>query len=181
MPQEVTKARVALIFKKGDTSKLDNYRPISLLNSVYKLLAAMIKHKTEEMLEHRIQQTQFGFRKHKGTRQAIQRVRRLAEMGEAADNQVIMVLLDWEKAFDKVTRPGLMSALHRLGTHPKFMNMIHCIYTNTQFCIEAEGSCSAWSTQHTGIRQGCPLSPYLFLCVMTVLFHDVGQRQDREL
>ena len=44
-----------------------------------------------------------------------------------------------------------------------------------------EGNSSDWQTQHTGIRQGCPLSPYLFLIVMTVMFEDVHSRMQRVL
>ena len=47
------------------------------------------------------------------------------------------------------------------------------IYKNPTFKIEMDGQESEWKRQGAGIRQGCPLSPYLFLIVMTVMFHDI--------
>ena len=51
--------------------------------------------------------------------------------------------------------------------------MVKAIYTNTKFQVKINGQLSDTYTQATGIRQGCPLSPYLFLIVMTVMFHDI--------
>ena len=92
-----------------------------------------------------------------------------------------MVLLDWEKAFDKVDREGLKNAINRIGVHPKLQRLIDTLYKQTDFKVEMEGRGSEWTKQKTGIRQGCPLSPYLFLIVMTVLFHDIHKELDGEL
>ena len=89
MPAAVSPIPVVVIFKEGDSSKFENYRPISLLNTTYKIMAAMIKSRIEEVIDPFLQDTQFGFRKTKSTVHAIQAVRRLAEMGEAAGKQII--------------------------------------------------------------------------------------------
>ena len=58
---------------------------------------------------------------------------------------------------------------------------IEALYKNPQFNVNIEGTKSNWYKQETGIRQGCLLSPYLFILVMTVMFRDVhdGMRTDR--
>ena len=50
------------------------------------------------------------------------------------------------------------------------------LYRRTKFKVEIDGVSSNWEEQETGIRQGCPLSPYLFLVLMTAMFHDIRQR-----
>ena len=159
IPEETLRARVVMIYKKGDTSKFENYRPISLLNSLYKIFAAVIQNRIADKLDKHLQKTQFGFRKDKSTADAIYLVRRIAEYGEQTTNKLIMVLLDWEKAFDKVTREGLFNAMRRMNIHPKLIQLVQSIYRKTEFAVEVEGVASEWTEQQTGIRQGCPLSP----------------------
>ena len=91
------------------------------------------------------------------------------------------MLLDWEKAFDKVDREEMFTAMERMSVDSKIIRLVRSLYRSTKFMVEIEGTASDWQTQHTGIRQGCPLSPYLFLIVMTTLFHDVHRRIDDKL
>jgi len=75
-------ANVVMIFKKGDTSDLTNYRPISLLNTMYKLLAGMLQKRIEKEIDPFIQPNQYGFRKGKSTGDAVHAIRRVMEYGE---------------------------------------------------------------------------------------------------
>ena len=99
-------------------------------------------------------------------------------MGERSDKELYLILLDWEKAFDKVKQEKLFEALERMGVAPKLINMIKQLYKNPKYKVEMEGYTSDWHKQHTGIRQGCPLSPYLFLIIMTVMFHDIHENEE---
>ena len=124
IPEEQMRARVVLIYKKGDTSKFENYRPISLLNKLYKLFAAILQRRIAAKLDKHLQKTQFGFRRNRGTADAVYLVRRVAEYGEKTTkvndpNPLIMVLLDWEKAFDKVDREGMFLSMERMGVDEK--------------------------------------------------------------
>ena len=73
-----------------------------------------------------------------------------------------MLCLDWEKAFDRVDRTELINSLNRMGVAEKLINIVKMLYKDTRFMIEIEGTQSKLGKQKTGIRQGCPLSPYLF-------------------
>ena len=173
VPEEILLARVVLIFKKGNANDLGNYRPISLLNSVYKILAAIIQQRLERKLDEKLQKTQFGFRKNRSTADAIHCIRRVIDKGEMTQSKTLLVLLDWEKAFDTVSHIGLFTILKRLGVEGKIISLIRAMYRNPCFYVDIDGIQSTVMIQHAGIRQGCPLSPYLFIALMTVLFHDV--------
>ena len=84
-----------------------------------------------------------------------------------------MVFLDWEKAFDKVTHEALEITLRRFNLDNKIVAIIMAMYNQPDLFVEIDGIKSNRKVQNTGIRQGCPLSPYLFTLVMTRLFEDV--------
>ena len=90
------------IFKKGNVEDPSNYRPIALLNSIYKIYAAMLRNRLLKGLERRITNNQYGFRAARSTAQPIFAMRRLIDIAEAAGDKIILVLLDWEKAFDSI-------------------------------------------------------------------------------
>ena len=165
-----------MIFKNGDTNTHDNYRPISLLNMFYTILATIIHRRIEVSMEPILQITQFGFRKKCSTTDAVQCVRRIIDKGEQTDTDTILALLGWEQAFDKISHKGLRRALERMGMEPKIIRLIEAMYNGATFMVEEAGGQSEWKKQGSGIRQGCPLSPYLFIALMTVLFFDVHRK-----
>ena len=70
----------------------------------------------------------------------------------------------------------MISAIKRLGVHGHYVDIISDIYTEpTVYTLGINGD-KAQATPHTGIRQGCPLSPYLFIMVLTVILSDVDSR-----
>ena len=128
-----------MIYKKGDSSSMENYRPISLLNSIYKIYAAVLKRRIAEALDDHIQKTQYGFRAKKSSTLALQCVRRLAEAGESTNSKTLLVLLNWDEAFDKISKEGLMSALARLNMPDKYLKVVGSLYNEPKFMVEVDG------------------------------------------
>ena len=174
IPAEWHKARVACLYKKGDPAMPENYRPISLLAIGYKIFASLLLHRLKTAgAEARITDTQFGFKSKSGTREALFLVRRMIEQSWLKkDHKFIMLALDWSKAFDSIAPSSLLQALRRFGIPEPFVSMIASIYTDRCFFIQDSFSKSEVHAQNFGISQGCPLSPFLFVIVMTVLMHD---------
>ena len=83
-----------MIFKKGDTSNLNNDRPIALLSSIYKIIASIVQKRIAEKLDGKLQRTQYGFRKEKSTAQAIHIIRRIRDIGERANEEMHLILID---------------------------------------------------------------------------------------
>lgn len=173
LEESLNLANVASIYKKGDSSNLANYRPISLLQTFYKILAALIKERIDAGIDSWITKTQYGFRHGRSTAQAIYLARRLLDISEKHGTNLSLILLDWEKAFDKISHERLIEALERTGIPNNMLHLIKLIYDTPKFRVKTKEATSEYKTQNTGIRQGCPLSPYLFIIVMTVLFKDV--------
>ena len=61
-------------------------------------------------MEPHLQKMQYGFRQNRGTADAIHCIRRIVDKGESTRTPTILMLLDWEKAFEKVSQVGLMAA-----------------------------------------------------------------------
>ena len=144
---ELTKALVVSLYKKGDPKKQENYRPISLLKSIYKIYAGILKKRIEEGIEEDIQKSQFGFRKNKSTTQALYILRRVQDNAESSGEPLVMAFLDWEKAFDRIKHDKIFRALEKLGIDQKLINAIKEIYRNPQFKVVAEQSESTWHQQ----------------------------------
>ena len=85
----------------------------------------------------------------------------------------VLVMLDWAKVFDRLHPQNLVRALLRFGIPPEMCEIISAIYSVRRFTIIDHAGKSGLHDQSAGIAQGCPLSPYLFIAVQTVMMHDV--------
>ena len=83
--------------------------------------------------------------------------------------------LDWAKAFDSIAPDALITALRRFGLPDPFCEIVSQIYSCRSFFVEECGVESQRRTQYSGISQGCPLSPYLFVILMSVVLGDAQQ------
>jgi len=178
VPMQWHLARVAAIFKKGAHDDPANYRPISLLCVVYKLFTSILLRRLKAAgAENRIWSTQFGFKSLTGTRDALFLARRMIEAAwDAADGKLMLLALDWAKAFDSVSPAALSNALRRFGLPVHFVSMVEKIYEDRKFFVSECGTSSSPRDQAFGISQGCPLSPFLFVIMMSVLMHDANRK-----
>ena len=122
-----------------------------------------------------LRSTQYGFRCNRSCSQPIFIIRRLMEQAEAVKDPLYLLFLDWEKAFDKIHPQTVSTSLTRFGVQQEFTRIMDHFYANPQFKVLSTGKPSQVHTAHSGIKQGCPLSPYLFLVVHSAIMHDVTQ------
>jgi len=156
----------------------ENYRPISLQCVIYKTFASiLLKRLKLGGAEEQIWKTQFGFKSRCGTREALFVTRQVIEdIFESKNGHGIFLALDWAKAFDTISVEGLLVSLQRFGVPAPFVAMVKGIYSNRCFKVRDSGHTSSTHPQHFGIIQGCPLSPFLFSILMTVLIYDAKSK-----
>ena len=87
-PEELFLARVVPIYKKGDTDKASNYRPISLLSSFYKIYMILIRTRIQRAIEDKLCKTQYGFRPSRSTSHALYIIRRIQDFAESKGAQL---------------------------------------------------------------------------------------------
>ena len=129
-------------------------------------------------IDKHLQRTQCGFRPNKSTSDPIHIVRRIMSMGERADMPINLVLLDWEKALDKVTHQGRFNAMERMNIDNKLISLVNMMSKDISYMVEIDGQKSSWKQQQSGMRQGCPLSPCMFLLIMHTIFYEVHQSKN---
>jgi hypothetical protein len=94
------------------------------------------------------------------------------------DKNHMIILLDAEKAFDKIQHLFMIKVTKRSGIQGPYLNIIKAIYSKTVANIKLNGENSETFPLKSGTRQGCPLSPYLFNAVLEVLASAVRQQKE---
>ena len=127
-----------------------------MLNAFYKIYAGIIKDGLEQAIDGLLHNTQYGFRTQRGTTDALHCIHRVQEYAEQNQDNLLLALLDWEKAFDKIDHDEMWTALEEIGIPEIYITSIKALYKNPQFRVKEQGHESEWWKQETGIRQGCP-------------------------
>jgi len=172
IPEDWNKLLTILLHKKGDKNNLKNYRPISLLPQVYKLLTRIITSRLENKLEHFMNCEQAGFRKNFSTSDHILTLKTLIEKVTEYNLPLYLAFIDYEKAFDSVEWWAVQRTLQKCRVDYRYAELIQTIYENTTTIIQLHDKTEPIPIR-CGVRQGDPMSPKLFIAVMQDLFSNL--------
>ena len=164
-PSSFKTAKVIPVFKKDDPSLLTNYRPISILPSLSKILEKIIYKRLYIFLQVNdiLIPNQYGFRKHYSTDFAI--IKLLNKITECFANKehLIGIFMDLSKAFDTIDHNILMYKLQRYGIRGTSLSWIRDYLSNRKQYVVYQCSESPTSNITCGVPQGSILGPLLFL------------------
>ena len=148
---------------------LKNWRPITLLNVDYKLASTAIANRLKPLLKFLISDTQKGYVQGRYIGECTRLIYDLIEKMDEKNIPGLLVLLDFEKAFDSLEWNYTQKVLDFLGFGPDFSKWISIFYTNIRSCILNNGHCTSYFDLERGVRQGDPLAAYLFIIVLETL------------
>ena len=161
---------ITCIPKEGKSKLyLKNWRPITLLNVDTKIASAALANRIKPFLKSIISETQQGFVQGRYIGECTRLIFDLLEKVEEEDIPGLLLLVDFEKAFDTLEWSFINRALIFLGFGPDFCNWVKALYNNSQSCIINNGHCSNFFNVYRGVRQGDPLSPYLFILSLELM------------
>lgn len=160
---------ISLSFKKGDRLDIRNWRPISLLNVDYKLAARTIAGRLLKVLHVVVARDQTCGVPGRFIGENVAFLRDVVDYATWSNSPVALLSLDQEKAFDRVEWSFMRDTLLAMGFGPSFVSWVDLFYCDVQSAVDVNGHLSSFFSLSRGVRQGCPLSPLLYVLVAEVL------------
>ncbi|OJT01831.1 Transposon TX1 uncharacterized 149 kDa protein [Trametes pubescens] len=158
-----TEGWICPIYKlKKDLREIVNYRPITLLNSDYKLMTRALATKLSGHAAAIIHPDQAGFVPGRRIFDHIQMNKLIIEYAEAEEINGAIVALDQEKAYDRIDHTYLWEALKHANFPQSFINTVRSLYQGAESCVIINGARSTFFRIWRGVRQGDPMSCLLF-------------------
>ena len=165
MPSGFHTGVIVPLHKAGDRTLPANYRPITLLNTDYRLLAAVLGTRLAPNLLEVIDPVQTAFLQGRSIGENIMCLQILPHALAAAGRSGVLAVCDFQKAYDTVDRGFLLEVMRRLGAGPVLLKWVRLLLSGTTARALVMGQLSRLTTFHAGVRQGCPLAPLLYLFV----------------
>ena len=164
MPEMLSEGLIFLIPKEGgNLDELRHWRPITILNSAYKILAKALSLRLQPMLETLIHPTQTGFVKSRSILDNIFTFREVVSLTRMRREPLAMLLLDFEKAYDWVDWAFLEDTMACMRFPFEWIRGVASLYRSAHSQILVAGDQGERFNISRSIRQGCPLAPTLFL------------------
>ena len=177
LPTRFNNGAVTAIYKgKGDNANLANYRPITLLNTDYRLLAKVLAIRWGPALGKAIGPEQTAFLPGRLIGENVMFMQMLpdalrAQLGkpEAGSQAGAVAFLDFQKAYDTVSRDFLFQVMETVGASQGMISWAKLLLSNTSAVAVVNGHVSSSREWVAGVRQGCPLAPLMYLFIAWAL------------
>ena len=173
-------AVITLIHKGKELSKdkLTNWRPISLTNTDYKLLAKCLASRLNGVISSVVNEDQVGYIRGRSIATNLRLIDDVIDYLKLKNKPGVLLALDFTKAFDCISKKFMIAALKRFGFGQEFVKWVSVLMTNTKSRIGYNGWISDVFDVNRGIRQGCPLSPLVFIIGLEMMAIKVRSTKD---
>ena len=148
---------------------MKNWRPISLLNTDYKIASKAIAKRMQKFLPKLVHSDQCGYVKNRFIGENIRLIDDVLKLSQLRNIPGLLLLVDFEKAFDTIEWPFINRVLDSFNFGPDLKRWISTLFTDVSSCIINNGFTSEFVNLSRGVRQGCPIAPFLFILAVELL------------
>ena len=165
------------LLPKGDKNPflLKNWRPLTLLNLDYKIIAKLLAARIKKTLHDIIDVQQTGFMEKRQISENIRKTMDIVAYANEKKKRWVIISVDFEKCFDRICYEGIYGALKYFKYGQIFSNWCHLFYNEFLVCVQNRGFISPFFKKSRSVNQGCPISPYLFLLCSEIMAHKIYQ------
>ena len=150
------------IYKKSDRTEICNYRPITILNTDYKMFMRALTTRLTSAVPVIIHSDQAGFMKGRRIEDHTELIKLMINVCEVEEMDGAIICLDQEKAYDKISHDFLFKSLLKFGLPVHFVDTVRSLYHDAHTAVIINGEISSPFKITRGVRQGDPLSCLLF-------------------
>jgi hypothetical protein len=166
--QTINSAFITLIPMK-DHKYVNDYRPISHVSLALKFLTKIWANRMQKVIIPAIHKNQYGFIKSRTIHDCLAWAFEYIHLRHKSKREIVILKLDFEKAFDKVEYSAIILMLEHLGFWDIWINWINCILKSANTCVLLNVVPGKKIHCKRGVRQGDPISPLLFVSTVELL------------
>lgn len=169
VPDSWLVSKLVLLKKKGNLKDLKNYRPLSLLQIMYKVFSKVIINRIDKIIELQLNNNQAGFRTGFSTLDHIHVLNMIIGKSKTYNFELCLLFIDFEKAFDSLSTDTLIEVLGHYGIDNYYIKLLKHLYSNSRAVYELENKTVEIKIKR-GVKQGDVSSPKLFIMALLYIF-----------
>ncbi|OMH82745.1 LINE-1 retrotransposable element ORF2 protein [Zancudomyces culisetae] len=175
IPTKWSTSIVVPVPKKGDLTDPNNYRGISLIPTMVKLVAKIVATRLnkEDNRVKLLAKEQAGFCSREECVACATTLYEIVRRRKLNKQETWIAFIDFAKAYDKVSQEALLTKLNAAGIRKNYLKLIKGLYKAPKMCVRVGGELSPVVNYDCGVRQGCPLSPFLFDVYINDIFNNI--------
>ena len=177
-PSDWKNGHLTVLPKKGDLTKCENYRGIMLLSVPGKIMSKIILNRMKKIVDKKLRKNQAGFSPNRSCADQITTLRIIIKQSQEWNCPLYINFIDYQKAFDSLDRNSLWKIMAHYGIPQKVIRLVRSMYENAGGNILHNGKLSTFFEILTGVRQGCLLSPFLFLLAIDWIMKTSTQNRE---